>query len=346
MKDKQWNAWAAPTRSCRGKAPVGNAPNRKGEPTLRPGGAWSATRLLGALCVIASSTACASDVDGVVVDLEDEQTFGIGWDDYRSRAIVEEDGSIIAEGDLLFPNESALRAHYDQMAADKSKLVVIQRLSDGFEPVLTGDEQMNLTYCVANTFANKSTVVSHMAGATKAWEDVVRLRFVYVPSEDAACNENNANVQFAVMPTTVFNLAGCAANKKMWNGVLASWGCRTSSAGPYIKGVVLLNYNVGIPAGQTREGVVRHELGHMLGFRHEHPWDSPATCPESQTVAGGIDITGRQLTPYDVASVMHYTGCDGLAGTDYHLSPLDGEGARSIYGMPAAWFVPLFGLHP
>jgi hypothetical protein len=297
------------------------------------------------LCLILSSTACASDVDGLVVEVERDRAFGISWEQYRERAIVQDDGTLIAEGDLLFPSESALRAHYDEMAADESKLVVIRRLSDGFEPVLTGDEQMQITYCVANTFANKSTVVSHLAVGTKAWEDVARVRFVYVSSQDASCNESNANVQFAVMPTTVSNLAGCAANKKMWNGALASWGCRTSLAGPFIKGVVLLNYNVGIPAGQTREGVVRHELGHLLGFRHEHPWDSPAACPESQTIGGTADITGRQLTPYDVASVMHYTGCDGLAGTDYHLSPLDGEGARSIYGMPAAWFVPLFGTH-
>ena len=302
---------------------------------------WS--RILMALSLV-GSTACASadgEADGVVVEVDGERAFGISWDDYRSRAIFGEDGSVIAEGDLLFPSEAALRKHYDQMvAADEAKLVVIQRLSDGFEPVLT-DEQMDLTYCVANTFANKSTVVDHMASATRAWEEVARLRFVYLSSEDAACTDTNSNVTFAVMPTTVSGLAGCAANKEMWSGVLSNWGCRTSTAGAYIKGVVLLNYNASLPSGQTWEGVARHELGHFLGFRHEHPWDSPATCGEAQTYTGNSDLTGRQLTAYDVASVMHYQSCDGLSGTDYVISPLDGEGARSIYGMPAAWYVTL-----
>jgi hypothetical protein len=302
---------------------------------------WS----MSAVCLMASSTACAfSDVDGdgVVVDVEGEQAFGISWEDYRSSAVRGEDGVYIAEWDLQFGSERALREHYDQMvSADKSKLVVIQRTSDGFEPVLVGPEQVELTYCIANTFANKSTVVSHMASATKSWEAVARLRFVYTSSQDAACTDSNANVRFAVMPTTVANLAGCAANKELWNGVLSTWGCRTSSGGPFIKGVVLLNYSALLFAGQTWEGVVRHELGHLLGFRHEHPWDSPAVCGEQQTYSGAADLTGRQLTPYDVASVMHYQSCDGLTGTDYVISPLDGQGARSIYGMPAAWYVPL-----
>lgn len=305
-----------------------------------------ATQILTALCLIGSSTACAvssPDAEGAVVDVENERAFAVSWEEYRSKAVLGEDGGFIAEGDLLFASERALRAHYEQMVvADKSKLVVIQRLSDGFEPVLVGAEQVQLTYCISNTFTNKSSVVTHIATATKNWEDVARLQFVYLSSEDGACDQNNANVQFAVMPTTVSGLAGCAANKEMWNGVLSNWGCRTSSSGSYIKGVLLLNYGASLFSGQTWEGVARHELGHMLGFRHEHPWDSPAACSEQQTYSGTPDLTGRQLTAYDVASVMHYPSCDGLTGQDYQLSPLDGDGARSIYGMPAAWYMPGF----
>lgn len=302
-----------------------------------------AARSMTALCLISSLTACVSSVEdgeGMAIEVEREDVFGVGWEDYLSQAIRGEDGGYIAEGDLLFASESALRKHYDQMVAEHSeKLVVIRRLSDGFEPVLVGPEQLALTYCVSNSFANKSAVVSDMASATKSWEEVARLRFVYTPGQDASCSDTNSNVVFAVMPTTVSNLLGCAGNKELWTGVLSNWGCRTAVGAPYIKGVVLLNYGIGLPVGQTRVGVVRHELGHLLGFRHEHPWDSPAVCGEQQTYTGS-DLTGRQLTPYDISSVMHYQDCDGLSGTDYVLSRLDGVGARSIYGMPAAWHVP------
>jgi hypothetical protein len=259
--------------------------------------------------------------------------------------VLTDGGTLIAEYDLMFPNEEALRAHYEGMVAEaeEEKLVVIRRQSNGFEPTFTNAEQTDLTYCVSSSFANKSTVVSDMAAATKSWEDVARLRFVYLPAQDSTCDQNNSNVVFAVMPTTVSGLLGCAGNKKLWSGLLPSWGCQVSSTAPFITGVLLLNYNASLAPwpGVTRTGVVRHELGHMLGFRHEHPWDPTPACGESQSVGAPTDVTGRQLTAYDKSSVMHYPHCDGISGVDMVLSPLDGDGSRSIYGMPASWYVPL-----
>lgn len=52
-----------------------------------------------------------------------------------------------------------------------------------------------------------------------------------------------------------------------------------------------------------RIGVLRHELGHVLGFRHEHPRsEAPLVCQTNEIFDGDV----IPLTEYDPVSVMHY----------------------------------------
>ena len=142
---------------------------------------------------------------------------------------------------------------------------------------------------------------------------------------------------------TTDNLSGCAANKKMWSGSSPTWSCVTSpTSTDYLQGVLLLNYANPWSPDITWPGTIRHELGHMLGFRHEHPWDPSPNCGEVQDSGAPAEIGGRQLTPYDSGSVMHYPQCGGVTGVDLTITPLDADGARKIYGMPASWYVPLW----
>lgn len=77
-------------------------------------------------------------------------------------------------------------------------------------------------------------------------------------------------------------------------------------------------------------GVLRHELGHVLGFRHEHIRSgAPAECPPEDT-HDAVD-----LTPYDPQSVMHYF-CGGIGTRDMQLTEVDRQGARALYGPPDA----------
>jgi hypothetical protein len=275
------------------------------------------------------------------VEVENEQPLGMTWEQYRERATVARFGEtyFVAEWDLYFRSEEDLRAHYEQeITREKEKLAVIRRLSTGFEPTYQDVKQTDIVYCVSNSFANKSTVVSEMSIAAGAWESVGRVQFRYDSSQDAFCDQNNASVDFAVME--YFGGGACAANKMMWNDSLAFWGCSFDFVN-FLKGVLLMDYSTSWTPGLTSTGVLRHELGHMLGFRHEHPWaPGGGGCGEPQTAGGTTDLTGRRLTAYDQASVMHYTNCNGLGSVDWVLSSLDGAGAREIYGMPAAWYVP------
>ena len=73
----------------------------------------------------------------------------------------------------------------------------------------------------------------------------------------------------------------------------------------------------------TLTGVLRHELGHTLGFRHEHTRPESGTCFE--------DNNWRALTAYDSSSVMHYPQCNGTQNGDLVLTNLDKTGAHALY---------------
>jgi len=77
-------------------------------------------------------------------------------------------------------------------------------------------------------------------------------------------------------------------------------------------------------------GVFRHELGHVLGFRHEHIRnEAPPVCPNEPMWDAQV------LGVYDPKSVMHYF-CGGVGTNALKISDLDRKGARMIYGPPLA----------
>lgn len=85
----------------------------------------------------------------------------------------------------------------------------------------------------------------------------------------------------------------------------------------------------------TLRGVLRHEIGHILGYRHEHifvekmgaDWECPN---EIDWAREPVD-----LTEYDAVSVMHYDCGPSRQKGDDVFTEKDKAGHRLLYALPA-----------
>jgi serine protease len=217
----------------------------------------------------------------------------------------EETGDYIASGDERFVGEQELRDLYD--ASGQGQLIINR--SGGVDTRWSSTQALNLTYCISNAFGgNKQAVINAMASAGSAWSGAARVRFVYSSGQDGSCSRSNTNV--------VFNVRQVSGT-----GFLASAFFPNNSR----RSRELL-----IDTSSFRSnlvGILRHELGHALGFRHEHTRPEAGACFE--------DRNWRALTTYDSASVMHYPQCNGTGSfNSLQLTARDRQGVASVYGAP------------
>lgn len=243
-------------------------------------------------------------------------TAPLSWEEFAARASRDpETGAFVTNGDELAEDEAALRAAYERYIADEAggdiaqaeQPLVVNRV-DGKDDRWPAAQAQSLTYCVSrSSFGPRyRAVVSAVAYAAADWEDAARVRFVHREEVDDACGRS-ADVVFDVR-----QVSGRA--------YLARSFFPSSRANRELLVDIGAFKNI---APWTLTGVLRHELGHILGFRHEHTRPEAAACFE--------DASWRAITRYDAASVMHYPQCNGTNEGDLVLTPLDKKGAAALY---------------
>jgi len=175
-----------------------------------------------------------------------------------------------------------------------------------------------LSYCVLKeTFpdaANYEMVVTNMQKATSDWEKTCGVKFEHKKELDTSESLKPEGVLFTVREIDAqgqFIAAAFFPND------------------PKSRRIMIIDpsyYDPGLMFNPV--GVLRHELGHVLGFRHEHIRSgAPPDCPDEDTA----DIF--PYTKYDPRSVMHYF-CGKLGTKELAISELDKTGARKVYGLP------------
>ncbi|KAJ3054245.1 hypothetical protein HK102_011552, partial [Quaeritorhiza haematococci] len=255
--------------------------------------------------------------------------------DKLHRARVDGRTLYVAEGDLLLDDDQLLfyaaeremtrREHEDRRAAriglvespPRAHVGLVGLVEDGklvrWKPGLT------LTYCVLKKqFSSPERyrkALENMVKAAQDWQDACGVSFQHRPLLD---EEDGTTPP----PGTLFYLREAT----LGGGTVAT---SFFPGDPVERRRLLLDPSYFDPNSPFDPvGVLRHEIGHILGFRHEHirieaPPDCHGEPPEGS--AG--------LTPYDPQSVMHYL-CGGAGSRDLRLTQNDRLGAQLLYGPP------------
>jgi hypothetical protein len=233
-------------------------------------------------------------------------------------------GTYIVEGDLRIHGEQALREYYERNLRDRRANVSHIGSTDNIWPIT---RKLRLTYCVSDDFGgDHDQVASKLQIAAMDWERATDVNFIHLSGYDGDCDPERLpdDVLFAVIKSGGSYLASAffpnAPPEERYLDVTGD-GLDQSS--------------------DDLTGTLRHELGHILGLRHEHI-RNPIDCTEETTGSGGLG--SRDLSPYDGASIMHYDWCPGGTSNGVNLSRYDVIAIKNLYSLPRdRWLARLAG---
>ncbi|MDX2087617.1 MAG: Ig-like domain-containing protein [Kofleriaceae bacterium] len=256
---------------------------------------------------------------GCAVDPEQlGTTAGITFEEFKARTSVEPGtGNYVVDWDTIIHGDDELLEFYYRFQQGALAIYTAGGVDVKWDAV----QRKNLTYCVSDAFgAQKAQVVAAMKFASDdGWEKFADVNFTYLPTQDANCNADNIAVMFDVSPITG---APYTARAFFPNS-------------PRHERNVLVDSTAFAPdIAVPLQNILAHELGHTLGFRHEH------IRPEAAATECAEDTQFRGITPYDSASVMHYPQCNGTSAT-LAFTARDQQGVQMVYGPPTGNAAPM-----
>jgi hypothetical protein len=257
----------------------------------------------GAACLVMAFAGTAVASDGDVPT----------YQQFKADTYVDTDGQYIVNGDEPISSDGALKKFYNRMVGTTNGKTredgLIVNTVSGRDDKWSASQALNLTYCVSTKFGTRQgDVVNAMAAGAGLWESATtKVNFVYVSSQNSNCNTRNNNVLFSVEPVN--------STQYIARAFFPSTSKRSRN--------VLIDDSIWSSGNWEPGDILGHELGHALGFRHEHTRPEAGTCFE--------DNNWRPLTPYDSKSIMHYPQCNG-GSSDLEFQASDAAGVRALYG--------------
>lgn len=268
------------------------------------------TRTLALAATAAATISLGAGIPAAVAAPVDVDSGIPSYQEFSSSTYRDVDGGYVVNGDELISNQGELRAFYDDLVGPETPTDgLIVNTVNGADDKWSLSQVGNLTYCVSTKFgARHDDIVAAMASGAALWESASsKIDFVYVSSADSSCTTRNKSVLFSVEPVQTSQYIARAF----------------FPSSPDRQMNVLVDDSIWSSGAWTPTNILGHELGHTLGFRHEHTRPESGTCFE--------DNNWRPLTPYDSSSIMHYPQCNGTSD-DLSMTSTDVSGVVSLYG--------------
>eukprot|EP00164_Ancoracysta_twista_P005498 GFYU01007543.1.p1 GENE.GFYU01007543.1~~GFYU01007543.1.p1 ORF type:complete len:1029 (-),score=277.66 GFYU01007543.1:1612-4698(-) len=207
-----------------------------------------------------------------------------------------------------------------QRAAMSSSFLIVHILSSGALATWNKVDRRLITYCFSENVGSRlPTARKAFKEATDMWEAACGVNFEEVSfAKPSDCHKYNEDVSFNIATTEHPNVPYEAR-------AFFPFQARHHRE-------LVVRSKVFSDALYAR-AIFLHELGHVLGLRHEH------TREEANHPKCYEDDNWKSLTDYDDDSVMNYPQCGGVQDPfkrphKYVLSADDKKGSRALYGPP------------
>ncbi|MCP4131906.1 MAG: matrixin family metalloprotease [bacterium] len=276
--------------------------------------------MLTALTLCVSLVSCFSDDQGGSQEASDISYSSENWTEYKAQQVVEYQYSetetrFLVEGDIVFTSEEAVKDYFNNMTGNsgsKSSGHLVNGNLDKWDD----DTRQNLTYKIEGfSRSRKAIVKQYMDAATQEWEAAADLNFIDITGQ---------------ADTPLF-----VVKAPSWWDAMTGYlqGVIASAFFPSSDEYELTLYSVFFKddyindqwnTEQERMYTVCHELGHVLGLRHEHIWG------DNGVQTGEASAPAQLLTEKDPQSIMWYPHVAGYTG-DGTISDLDEAGVNVLY---------------
>ena len=257
-----------------------------------------------------------TDYDRVIANPDDDQAFQTLLERLPRIRVGEAPGRIyyVLEGDLLL-SEGQVRSTFKRYNSDPKPVLpngeLLVMTANG-QPVYWPVQARALTYTIDTsgfTPTERKLVETTLKKATDDWVQACttcRLTFTQVTYRPGTPGDATFHVA-KVGDEGGFIAASFFPNDPLDQRVLQ---------------IAPLFFRLGV-GDYDPVGALRHEIGHILGYRHEQIQGVPG-CEQE-------DNHWKPLTRYDAHSVMHYF-CGGSGTLKLELSDLDKAGHKKAYG--------------
>lgn len=265
---------------------------------------------------------CMAEADDFVEE-NTAEAGGISFEDFMATEVTydETSGHYVVEGDIVMIERADVERYWAENLQPGALTVL--KLSSGARNVWSEAAKLDISYCIdKNSFSASqyADVKVAMRAAAAAWERHAMVKFIHKSDQDSDCANNNSlnsNVKFEVHYQQY-------ANDDSTSTTIASMNFPSETI--TFERELMVHSGSWTSSTQTLTGILTHELGHGLGFPHEHEW---SLCGTESTA------NYEALTDMDIESAMFYRWKCGATVRDYYVSNSDARGVALVYGASA-----------